>query len=47
MERMEKEKNVPFKVQNRAYFQSDIHINLESTDVNEILAKVIQKSLKI
>ena len=46
MERMEKEKNVLFKVQNRAYFQSDIHINLESTDVKEILAKVIQKILE-
>ena len=46
MERMVKEKNVLVKVQNRAYFQSDIHINLESTDVKEILAKVIQKILE-
>ena len=46
MEKMEKEKNLLLKVQNRAYFQSDIHINLESTDVKEILAKVIHKMLE-
>ena len=29
-------------VQDKAFFQSDTHINLESTDVKEILAKVIR-----
>ena len=35
-----------FMVQDKAYFQSDTHINLESTDVKEILAKVIRTILE-
>ena len=34
------------KVQDKAYFHSDTHINLESTDVKEILAKVILSILE-
>ena len=33
-------------VQDKAYFHSDTHINLESTDVKEILAKVIHTILE-
>ena len=40
MEKLDKIGDVLVKVQNRAYFQSVTHINLESTDVKEILAKV-------
>ena len=46
MEKLDKIGDVLVKVQNRAYFQSDTHINLESTDVKEILAKVIHKILE-
>ena len=46
MEKMEKLTDVLFKVQNRAYFQSNTHINLETTDVKEILAKVIYNILE-
>ena len=35
-----------FKVQDKAFFHSDTHINLESTDVKEILAKVILSILE-
>ena len=35
-----------FTVQDKAYFQSDMHINLESTDVKEILAEVIYNMLE-
>ena len=35
-----------FTVQDKAYFHSDTHINLESTDVTEILAKVIHTILE-
>ena len=45
MEKMEKLSETFVKVQSRVYFQSDTHINLESTDVKEILAKVIHKIL--
>ena len=34
------------KVQDKAYFHSDTHINLESTDVKEIFAKVILSILE-
>ena len=33
-------------VQDKAYFHSDTHINLVSTDVKEILAKMISKILE-
>ena len=35
----------PLITQTKAYFQSDTHINLESTDVKEILVKMIKKIL--
>ena len=46
MEKMEKLGGVLAKVQNRAYFQSDTYINLESTEVKEMLAKVFHKILE-
>ena len=45
LEKLDKTENIIGKVQNRAYFQSDTFINLKSTDVKEILAKVIYKIL--
>ena len=36
------DKGFPITVQDKAYFHSDTHINLESTDVKKILAKVIR-----
>lgn len=36
---------ISITVQGQAYFHSDTHINLESTDVKEILAKMISKSI--
>ena len=45
MDKIDKISEINVKVQSRAYFQSDTHINLESTDVKEILAKVIKKIL--
>ena len=33
-------------IQDKAYFHSDTYINLESTDVKEILMKVIRKILE-
>ena len=46
MEKMEGDKKLKLTVQDKAYFQSDNHINLESTDVKEILAKVIHTILE-
>ena len=45
MEKMDKISEINVEVQSRAYFQSDTHINLESTDVKEILAKGIKQIL--
>ena len=42
---MDKISEINVEVQSRAYFQSDTHINLEPTDVKEILAKVIKQIL--
>ena len=46
MEKMEGNAKLNFTVQDKAYFHSDTHINLESTDVKEILAKVILSILE-
>ena len=46
MEKIIQEKNTIFEVQDRAYFQSDTYINIESTDVKELLAKVIKQILE-
>ena len=46
MEKMEGDKKLGITVQDKAYFHSGIHINLVSTDVKEILAKVIHTILK-
>ena len=46
MEKMDGNQKLNIKVQDKAYFQSDTHINLESTDVKEILAKVIHTILE-
>ena len=52
MERYERQiesggtEKMPIKIQDKAYFHSDTHINLESTDVKEILAKVIHTILE-
>ena len=41
MEKMDGNEKLTFKVQDKAYFNSDIHINLKSTDVKELLKKTI------
>ena len=41
MEKMSGNAKLSINVQDKAYFQSDTHINLESTDVKKILAVVI------
>ena len=47
MEHMERdEKGIPIISNERAYFHSDTYINIESTDVKELLAKVIKKILE-
>ena len=46
MEKMEKMEKLLLTVRNKAYFQSDTYINLESTDVKETLAKVYHKILE-
>ena len=46
MEKMEGNSKLNFTVQDKAYFHSDTHINLESTDVKEILTKVIRTILE-
>ena len=45
MEKKEGDFKLRFTVKDKAYFQSDTHTNLESTDVKEILAKVIYNIL--
>ena len=45
MEKMSGNNKLSITVQGKAYFQSDTHINLESTDVKEILAIVIRTIL--
>ena len=42
MEKTSGNAKLTITVQDKAYFQSDTHINLESTDVKEILAEVIR-----
>ena len=42
MEKIEGNAKLNFTVQDKAYFHSDTHTNLESTDVKEILAQVIR-----
>ena len=46
MEKMDGNQKLSITVQDKAYFHSDTHINLESTDVKEILAKVIHTILE-
>ena len=47
MEHMERdEKGIPIISNERAYFHSDTYIDIESTDVKELLAKVIKKILE-
>ena len=46
MEKMDGNQKLSITVQDKAYFHSDTHINLESTDVKEILAKVIHNILE-
>ena len=41
MEKKEADKNMMFTVQDKAYFNSNTHINIQSTDVKEILKNVI------
>ena len=45
MEKMDGNQKLNITVQDKAYFHSDAHINLESTDVKEIL-KLFITSLK-
>ena len=46
MEKKEGNDRISIAVQDKAYFHSDTYINLESTDVKEILAAVIYKILE-
>jgi len=46
MEKMTGNAKLSITVQDKAYFHSDTHINLESTDVKEMLAKVIRTILE-
>ena len=46
MEKMDGNQKLSITVQDKAYFHSDTHINLESTDVEETLAKVIHTILE-
>ena len=46
MEKMEGNNKLRITLQDKAYFHSDTYINLESTDVKEILAVVIRTILK-
>ena len=42
MEKMEGSKKLEFEVQDKAYFHSDTYINLESTDVKDLLGKIVK-----
>ena len=46
MEKMDGNQKLSITVQDKAYFHSSTHINLESTDVKEILVKVIHTILE-
>ena len=46
MGKMASDGKLSFTVQDKAYFHSDTHINLESTDVKEILNEVIHTILE-
>ena len=46
MEKTEKLSNKSITLQSKAYFQSDTHINLESSDVDKILFEVINSILE-
>ena len=46
MEQMSGDRKLSLTVQDKAYFNSDTYINLESTDVKEILTKVIRSILE-
>ena len=41
MEKQERNEKMMFKVQDKAYFHSNLHINIQSTDVKEVLKNVI------
>lgn len=45
MEKQDRNEKMLFTVQDKAYFCSDSHINLQSTDEKELMAKVIQSIL--
>ena len=46
MEKMEGDYKLRFEVQDKAYFHSDTYINLESTDVKELLSKSINNIIE-
>ena len=46
MEKQEGNEKLLFKVQDKAYFHSNLHINLESTDEKDLLASVIHTILE-
>ena len=46
MEQIASDRKLSLTVQDKAYFNSDTYINLESTDVKEILAQVIYSILE-
>ena len=46
MEKMEGGQKLRFEVQDKAYFHSDTYINLKSTDVKELLKKIISEIIE-
>ena len=46
MEKIEGNYKLSINIQDKAYFHSDTHINIESTDVKEILAAMINKIIQ-
>lgn len=45
MEKQDVEKRKTIFTQDKAYFQSETHINLEATDVKELLSRMIYEIL--
>ena len=46
MEKMEGDKKLSFEVRDKAYFHSDTYINLESTDIKDLLGKIIRNIIE-
>ena len=46
MEKVEGDKRLIFEVRDKAYFHSDTYINLESTDIKDLLRKIIRNIIE-